>query len=186
MPGIDLVPIFLSREPDLLQRLGDDLAEGLGTSVRLRVPWFDPETAYDPSRGQYNSTRILKSLLGDPDGAAARILGVAGVDLFIPVLTYVFGEAQLDGRAAVVSTHRLRAEAYGLPADDALLAERLLKEAVHELGHTLGLLHCANPTCVMRASTYVEEIDLKRAGFCPPCLDDVRRASRRTGLARVE
>jgi archaemetzincin len=183
VPGIDLVPIYLSSQPDLLQRLADDLAEGLGATVRLRVPWFDPEAAYDSSRGQYNSTHILKALLGDPDGAATRILGVAGVDLFIPVLTYVFGEAQLDGRAAVVSTHRLRAEAYGLPGDEVLLAERLLKEAVHELGHTLGLLHCADPACVMRASTYVEEIDLKRATFCLACLDIARRASRRVGLA---
>ena len=182
MPGIDLVPIYLSSEQELLQPLGDDLERGLGTSVRLRVPWFDPEIAYDPSRGQYNSTLILKQLLGDPDGTATRILGVAGVDLFIPVLTYVFGEAQLDGRAAVVSTHRLRAEAYGLPQDEALLAERLLKEATHELGHTFGLLHCGEPTCVMRASTYAEEIDLKRAVFCLACLGLVRQAAWRIGL----
>ena len=182
MPGIDLVPIYLSREHDLLQRLGEELGRDLGTSVRLRVPWFDPEVAYDPSRGQYNSTLILKQILGGPDGTATRVLGVAGVDLFIPVLTYVFGEAQLDGRAAVVSTHRLRAEVYGLPEDEALLARRLLKEAMHELGHTFGLLHCAEPTCVMRASTYVEEIDLKGATFCPTCLGLVRPATRRIGL----
>ncbi len=182
MPGIDLVPVFLSGGHDLLQRLGDELERSLGVGVRVRVPWFDPEVAYDSSRGQYNSTVILKHLLRDPDGTAPRILGVAGVDLFIPVLTYVFGEAQLDGRAAVVSIHRLRPEAYGLEPDEALLAERLLKEAAHELGHTFGLRHCADPACVMRASTYVEEIDLKEADFCGACLGAVRQATRRAGL----
>ncbi|HDL78962.1 MAG TPA: archemetzincin, partial [Bacteroidetes bacterium] len=64
---------------------------------------------------------------------------------------------------------RLRNEFYGLPANNDLLAERFAKEAVHELGHTFGLIHCENPTCVMHASTYAEEIDLKNYQFCPNC-----------------
>ena len=102
------------------------------------------------------------------------MIGVTAADLFVPVLTYVFGEAQLGGRAAVVSTHRLRPEAYGLPADDDLLTARAEKEALHELGHTYGLLHCPAPDCVMRASTYAEEIDLKPAALCERCLAAVR------------
>jgi archaemetzincin len=96
------------------------------------------------------------------------------VDLFNPVLTYVFGEAQLSARGAVVSSRRLRPEMYGLPENVPLLQARLETEAVHELGHTFGLLHCLEPTCVMHASSYVEEIDLKESRFCPGCLQVVR------------
>jgi len=91
------------------------------------------------------------------------------MDLYVPVLTYVFGEAQLNGKAAVVSSYRLRDELYGLPKNPQRLKERLEKEAVHELGHTFGLIHCRNPNCVMYATTYAEEIDLKSRNFCRVC-----------------
>jgi archaemetzincin len=85
------------------------------------------------------------------------------------VLTFVFGEAQLDGNCAVVSTARLKEEFYGLPGRQELLRERLLKEAVHELGHTFGLRHCADWRCVMTSSHAVERLDVKGAEFCRAC-----------------
>jgi archaemetzincin len=176
MAGIDVVPMYFTDRDELLRRLGSALERDFRATVRYRNPWFDPESAFDASRGQYRASFLLKALLADPhEGPAERILGVTGVDLFTPVLTYVFGEAQLGGRAAVVSTHRLRSEAYGLPPSEQLLFERLHKEAVHELGHTYGLLHCPNPACVMRASSYAEEIELKGARFCDGCRAIVAR-----------
>jgi archaemetzincin len=169
MTGLDLVPIFAPGRRELLARLAPALERAFREPVRIRTPWFDPERAYDASRGQYNSTTLLRLLLQDPTPDSGRVLGVSGVDLFIPVLTYVFGEAQLDGRAAVVSLHRLQPAVYGLPEDPARVAPRRLKEAVHELGHTYGLLHCGDSRCVMSSSTYVEEIDLKGDEFCPAC-----------------
>ena len=174
MTGLDIVPIYLSDRAPLMEKLGAALGDVFQHPIRIRTPWFDPETTYDSSRGQYNSSSMLRLLLGETEPVASRILGVTSVDLFTPILTYVFGEAQLDGRAAVVSIHRLQPEAYGLPADEGLLFGRLEKEAVHELGHTYGLIHCAEPSCVMRASRYVEEIDWKGAPFCPACLKTVR------------
>ena len=97
------------------------------------------------------------------------------MDLFIPVLTYVFGEAKLDGRAAVVSSFRLDNQIYGLPRDPELLLDRLRKEALHELGHTYNLVHCRRHPCVMMSSTYVEDIDQKSNRFCRHCLDVVQR-----------
>ena len=148
----------------------------------MRPPSFDPELAFDSSRGQYHSRILLGQLLREPEAPGvpppARVLGVADVDLFIPVLTFVFGEAQLGGRAAVVSAHRLDNRLYGLPPSPHLLFERLVKEAVHELGHTYGLLHCHEARCVMASSTYVEEIDLKGDRFCDRCLDRLREARR--------
>jgi archaemetzincin len=169
-----LVPLLWPAESSLLVRLRARLEQTFTCEVVARTPRFDPEASFDSSRGQYNSTGLLESLLDEPSAAGSRILGVASVDLFIPILTFVFGEAQLGGRAAVVSTYRLDNAHYGLPDNEALLLERLAKEANHELGHTHGLIHCADTTCVMHSSTYVEDIDVKSARFCSACLPAIR------------
>jgi archaemetzincin len=103
------------------------------------------------------------------------MLGVTEHDLFVPVLTYVFGEGQVEGHSAVVSTCRLRESFYGLPDRSGLLRERLLKEAVHEIGHTYGLRHCRDWRCVMASTHAVERLDLKGAAFCPACAAVVKR-----------
>ncbi len=125
----------------------------------------------DESRGQYNSTEIIVELLRCYPLANAKIAGITSVDLFVPVLTYVFGEAQLDGPACVVSTFRLDDTIYGLAPDPASFFERTLKETVHELGHTYGLLHCRNFNCAMHTSTTAEDIDLKAATLCDDCME---------------
>ena len=164
-----LIPFYCGTHKGLLPDLARSLESAFGLAVERHPPGFDPETAFDPSRGQYNSRVLLAKLLDEAPVGAERILGVTAVDLFIPVLTYVFGEAQLDGRAALVSTHRLDTTVYGLPENRRLLGERLRKEAIHELGHTCNLLHCEESLCVMHSSTYVEEIDLKSDRFCSRC-----------------
>ncbi len=129
--------------------------------------------AYDQSRGQHNSTAILQMLLRLAPSNSDRVLGVTTADLFIPIFTYLFGEAQLDGPAAVVSDMRLRSQFYGLAPDAATYYERLQKECLHELGHTFGLRHCETHGCVMMKSTYVENIDLKTVHFCPECKNSI-------------
>lgn len=140
-----------------------------GVPVMFTKNQIDIQQAYDNSRRQYNSTALLAQLLTLNLTPCDKIIAVADVDLFIPILTFVFGEAQLDGSAAVVSTHRLSNQFYGIEEDTILKRERLEKEIVHELGHTFGLYHCHQFECVMRSSTYVEEIDLKRVGMCEGC-----------------
>lgn len=159
-----------------LRILADDLHGILGDRFEVAADGLDAEPAFDPRRRQYRSDLIL-ARIAELAAGASPILGVAEVDLFIPVLTFVFGEAQLNGSAALVSSHRLRNEMYGLPADENLLRDRLLKEAMHELGHMFGLLHCYHPTCAMQPSTYAELIDLKSAEYCPTCLAALGRAA---------
>jgi len=166
---ISLVPVGRV-ESGHLEWLAEGLASRLPVACWIRPDRLSGEFAYNPARGQYHSTEILKRLLQDPPAESWRILGVTDVDLFIPILTFVFGEAQLGDTGALVSTHRLRPEFYGMPNDPELLRVRLLKEALHELGHTLGLQHCPDYLCVMSASHSVERIDLKRAGFCRTCM----------------
>jgi archaemetzincin len=175
---LHLVPIYCGVSRDMLVPLAERLSDVFRMRVEQHPPGFDPELAFDATRGQYNSRILLAQLLNQQARGATRVLGVAGVDLFIPVLTFVFGEAQLDGSVAVVSTFRLNSEIYGLPADRPQLFERLCKEAIHELGHTYNLLHCHAPSCVMNSSTLVDAIDQKSAHFCDACRERVRQATR--------
>jgi archaemetzincin len=151
----------------------EDLRRGLGAEFCARCEILpqrlDPEFAFDSQRAQYHSTEILRQMEKTAPQECWRLLGVTTHDLYMPILTFVFGEAQLNNTCAVVSSHRLRQEFYGLPANSALLRERLLKEAVHELGHTFGLTHCRAYDCVMASSHAVERIDLKGSRFCEHC-----------------
>ncbi len=129
-----------------------------------------PKVAYNALRRQYHSSSILPEVRAlavkyDIDKA----LGVTEVDLYVPRLNFVFGEAECPGRAALISLFRLKPEFYGWPSDEALFLERALKEAVHELGHTLGLGHCLNPTCIMFFSNSIIDTDNKRLSFCKRC-----------------
>ena len=128
---------------------------------------IDPAFAFHPERGQYHSTTIIDRLAGLD--SKETVVGLTQVDLFIPILTYVFGEAQMGGASAVVSFHRFAQEFYGLPPDQTLLAERLSKTVVHEIGHTLSLTHCDDYDCVMAASHAVEWLDLKGSSLCEHC-----------------
>lgn len=153
----------------LLEPLAEALTRRLNVACSIQPEGLEAEFAFNPMRRQYHSTEILKKILQRPQGKTWKVLGVTEMDLYIPVLTFVFGEAQLSDGGAVVSAHRLRQEFYGMPTDPELLRERLLKESLHELGHTYGLRHCPDYSCVMSASNGVERIDLKRAEFCPAC-----------------
>ena len=174
MKPIHLIPLGAPSRPgaepglDLLEYLAAALARTFRTPCQIRPETFDLSFALDAGRQQYYSTAIIQRLerAVDPD---VRVLGVTASDLYVPVLTFVFGEAQLDGNCAVVSTARLKEEFYGLPPRPDMVRERLLKEAAHELGHTFGLRHCANWRCVMTSSHAVERLDVKGAEFCGAC-----------------
>lgn len=168
MKRIQLLPMG-SVEPDLLSELATGLVREFAIPCELLTPIAEPGYAFNVTRQQYSSTEILASLAQRRTPDTWRILAVTSLDLYIPILTFVFGEAQMGGACAVVSLHRLREEFYGLPPNILLLRDRLLKECVHELGHTLNLSHCEDYQCAMSRSHGVEWIDLKNARFCRAC-----------------
>ena len=145
--------------------------------VSIREGHLDLSEFYDPGRRQYNGTKLLKEVDTIYASEQYKTLGLFSVDLFIPILTYIFGQAFLNGRTGIASLYRFSNERYGIDNDEKFLQERFKKEVIHELGHTYGLVHCHVPTCVMRSSTYVEDIDQKEAGFCINCRELLRSVS---------
>jgi archaemetzincin len=167
MSPVGLVPLGAPPEP-VLERMGEGLREAFGVDI-MRMPSApDPPNAFDPSREQWDATEVLRALLVRC-GPGHRLLGITERDLFLPVLSYVYGQAQLRGRVAVVSLARLRPEFHGLRPDPEQLARRAVTEAVHEVGHTLGLVHCTDRRCPMALSLGLEELDVKTATPCSSC-----------------
>ena len=164
-------------DPALARELAQRLEAEFRVPCELLSRIADPEFAFHPERRQYHSSEILAWMEGQLTSATWRLLALTAADLYIPILTFVFGEARLDGKTAVVSTHRLRQEFYGLPPDPDVLRERLVREAVHELGHTFALRHCDDWQCVMSSSSSVEVIDLKGSALCPICRGRILEAS---------
>jgi archaemetzincin len=153
---------------DLLGNLRRQTEQVYHVNARAWLGHGRPTDAYDPRRQQHSSTQILKWLLESRPAHASKVVGITDVDLFIPILTFVYGEAQLGGSAAVVSTARLLSD-NGFRPDPLLLATRLQKECLHEIGHTFGLLHCPLPTCVMARSVTLAQVDMKAPALCDDC-----------------
>jgi archaemetzincin len=157
----------------LLTGLAPALADTFRTPCEVLSRPLASAFAFHGERQQYHSSEILKRMQDYVRSDTWRLLGISMADLYIPILTFVFGEAQVGGPCALVSGHRLRQEFYGLPADVELLAGRLQKECVHELGHTLELTHCDDYSCAMAPSHAVEWIDLKSGTLCPNCANRI-------------
>jgi archaemetzincin len=168
MSWLALVPFGALPGP-LLDSTATVLSQTLDVEVRQLPALSEPEQAYHAIREQWLAPEYVKALLARCPPEPGWLLGLTDHDLFVPVLSFVFGQAQLRGRAAVVSLARLRAEFFGLPPDPELLAARLAKEVVHETGHLFGLVHCPDRLCPMSLSIGLEELDLKTSRPCASC-----------------
>ena len=152
-----------------LRSVIDTAGKEFSLPVVVREGFIDISEFFDPTRRQYNGTKLLKEidiLFGSDN---TKTIGLFSIDLFIPILTYIFGQAYLNGRTGIASYYRLSNDRYGMTGNGNLVMERFKKEVIHELGHTFGLVHCHIPDCVMRSSTYVEDIDQKKMHLCSHC-----------------
>jgi archaemetzincin len=164
---LNIVPLKFSNDP-LLRKLTENLSLFF-REIDIFYTLIDIEKSYSPERRQYYSTKILESVIKSNPEPEGYILILTELDLFVPVLTHVFGEAQLNGRFSIVSVCRLYEEFYTAESDHKIVLQRSIKEVLHEIGHNFGLLHCKNWECVMHASNNVENIDIKGNTYCEEC-----------------
>jgi archaemetzincin len=150
-----------------MENIKDKVGRIFGCPVEIEAGFGDLAQAYNPERKQYLSSKLLAAFGEAQRGE--RVVGIAEVDLYVPRLNFVFGEADIGSGTAIVSLYRLKPEYYGSAPNEALFLERATKEIVHELGHTFGLGHCSNNKCVMHFSNGLADTDLKEARFCSMC-----------------
>lgn len=165
-------------EKDFLEKIADAVRQEYFVPVVIRDGHLDISEYFDPGRKQYDGNKLLAAVehLVSPD--SVKVIGLFSVDLYIPILTFIFGQAFLNGTTGIASIYRLMNERYGIKGDEELLQARIQKEVIHELGHTFGLIHCHVPTCVMRSSTYVEDIDQKEHHLCHQCREELKAGVR--------
>ncbi|MBT7085582.1 MAG: archaemetzincin family Zn-dependent metalloprotease [Desulfobacterales bacterium] len=158
-------------EEYILEYLSEFIAERCNIKCLIDSEIEIPEFVYNKTRDQYNSKLIIKHLIENHPVDTNKFIGVTNIDLFIPILKYVFGIAQIEGNYSIISTHRLYPEFYDKPSNPGLFIERTKKTALHEIGHTFGLTHCRDLECVMHSSARIKDTDIKSSFFCPTCSD---------------
>lgn len=178
-PTILVTPIGIIPEHHQ-KSVAESVQEEFGLETRIVETLADVEFARDRDREQYHSTAILEALQPYLSASVLKIVALVEVDLFIPILTHVYGEAQLGGGTCIVSTHRLVENLTAVSMEPELTV-RLVKEAFHELGHTFELLHCKDPSCIMHYCRSIRDVDRKSNRFCRYCsimLQDVLKKMR--------
>ena len=169
-------------EKSILIRLRDKLSDffkAFNMSIKIARERIQLEkTEYDFERRQYDADKILKRIIKvTRNHKSFRILGVIDKDIFSEPLNFVFGIAQKPTKrfsgvpvVSLISLTRLREQFYSKPENDKIFELRIIKEAIHELGHTLSLEHC-DKSCIMRFSNSLMDTDNKPAHFCESCRD---------------
>jgi archaemetzincin len=169
-PSPSLCLVEMGRFLDLAVRV---VAANLQALIGIRVDILDPlevpREAFRERRGQYDAGFVLKHLSESSFPRCLRVLALTTADLCSPILTYVYGEAELGGRLAIVSNYRLRHDGDGSEAPKERYYERLVKVALHEVGHTFSLYHCDTPKCLMQFSPRIHDLDGLDVCFCERC-----------------
>ncbi len=170
-------PVFLApvgfSNSEIIPAIVDHIKKTLSTEVSVIDLPLDLESVKSVERNQFYSTKLIAQALKVTSAYDGKVLLLVDVDLYIPIFTFLFGEAQLRGKHSIVSLCRLHEEFYTGRTDMPLLFNRAMKEIYHELGHNFGLLHCENWECVMHASAGIEEVDIKGEFYCKKCMEQI-------------
>jgi len=154
-------------DPQLIMDVGREVHRITGYSFLTASVLQEIDFAFDSSRDQHFSTPILENLADLAPPGTIKILAICSVDLFIPILTYVYGEAQLGGKACIISTYRLSEGLGTVPSER--FTQRVVKESIHELGHTFNLRHCKDHACCMHYCRTIKDVDRKTHQLCRYC-----------------
>ncbi|HEX7358832.1 MAG TPA: archaemetzincin family Zn-dependent metalloprotease [Ignavibacteriaceae bacterium] len=157
----------------LLQNLVTELSKRFSSKINIIDLKINIDDFFSVDRKQYFSTQIIAEAMKLTDNINGKVILLTDVDIFVPVLTFIFGEAQLNGKHSILSVCRLHEEFYSGISNESLLLERTIKEALHELGHCYGLRHCLDWDCVMHSSPGIEEVDIKGNTFCNSCVSKI-------------
>ncbi len=162
-------------KPETLDYLCRAISEVLHAPCHVGAGIPLPSDTLNAQRGQYSADAIVNRL---PPGGRDRVLGVVDRDAYVPDLNFVFGLADPQGKRALIALPRLRETTFGREEDLSLFLERAAKEAIHELGHTYGLPHCADRRCIMSFSNVLADTDYKGREFCATCERRLRGGQR--------
>lgn len=154
--------------PELTELVKKEINRIFGFPAPIIPILNDVDFAFDSGRNQHHSTSILQQLEKSAPPFALKVIAITKVDLFIPILTHVYGEAQLGGKACVVSTYRLK-DQISAAHPDVIFKQRIIKEAIHELGHTFNLRHCKEHACIMHYCRTELDVDRKSDQLCRYC-----------------
>lgn len=152
------------------ERLSKDLEDIFGFEIKKVGPTEMPDFCFDEYRNQYKAVKILDDITKLGFANMEKILGITDKDLFAEGYTYIFGQAESPGKASVISSFRLDPRNMGKIFNPDLFYERMLKEAIHELGHNFGMSHCPDRTCPMYFSNNLIDTDFKEKRFCNRCM----------------
>jgi archaemetzincin len=166
--NIYVVPLELKNK-SLLENVVYELSQKFSEKILIDDLEIPIDNALSANRQQYFSTQIIANAVERSFYLEGKVLILTSLDLFVPALTYIFGEAQLNGKHSIVSACRLHEEFYSGLSNEFLLIERTIKEALHEIGHNFGLRHCNDWDCVMHSSPGIEEVDIKGNYYCKNC-----------------
>ncbi len=158
----------------LVNKLSSQLVSYFNVGVDILQGVKIPQEALNPQRGQYYSTVILTKLELMKSAPGEKMFGLVDDDLYTPSQNFVIGDADPIGKTAVISSFRLKRENYEMLDEQTVLFSRILKEAVHQLGHLWGFEDCRNPKCVMYVTDSIAEVDRKGTKFCDSCLRRVK------------
>lgn len=157
----------------LLQNLVKELSNRFSSGIQVIDLNLNIDNFFSIERKQYFSTQIIAEAIKLTNDFHGKIVLLTDVDIFVPALTFIFGEAQLNGKHSILSVCRLYEEFYSNNSDKKLLLERTIKEVLHELGHCYGLRHCLDWDCVMHSSPGIEEVDIKGISYCRNCISSI-------------
>lgn len=172
--NLSVAPVEIKNR-DLINRILEDTKRNLNINTCLIKLDFSLDELFSADRKQYFSTGFLNQAIGQTKDIEGKILIITELDIYVPVLTFLFGEAQLNGKHSIVSFCRLHEEFYSEKGNKKLFFDRALKEVYHELGHNYGLIHCHDWDCVMHSSNSVEEVDIKGHYYCPKCISEIEK-----------